>query len=151
MAKAAAASTTAVKTTFTRDPWSAGLWCGLAYLIYEGSAAEPRRFLELDMLTFFYSNMLSPKRPHTPDEFTLELKVEVEGLRMEIILFHSAPLQCHPLPRRVTVGTGSKELGTPRRSPAIGTGSDEPGVSRVETSATEEEVIPLETNMDGFL
>ena len=48
MAKAAA-STTAAEMAFTRDPWSAGLWRGLAYLIYEGSAAEPRRFLESDM------------------------------------------------------------------------------------------------------
>ena len=45
----AAASTTAAVMAFTRDPWSAGLWCGLAYLIYEGSTAEPRRFLESDM------------------------------------------------------------------------------------------------------
>ena len=29
--------------------WPAGLWRGLAYLIYEGSAAEPRCFLESDM------------------------------------------------------------------------------------------------------
>ena len=29
--------------------WSAGLWRGLTYIMYEGSAAEPRRFLESDM------------------------------------------------------------------------------------------------------
>ena len=45
----AAASTTAAEMAFTRDPWSAGLWRDLAYLIYEGSAAEPRHFLESDM------------------------------------------------------------------------------------------------------
>ena len=61
------------------------------------------------------------------------------------------PPQCGSLPRRTAVETGSEELGIPRWSPAIGTGSDEPGVSRVETSATEEEVITLETSMDGFL
>ena len=34
---------------------------------------------------FFYRNMVIPRHPHTPDEFTLEMKVDVEGLRMEII------------------------------------------------------------------
>ena len=100
---------------------------------------------------FFYSNMLYPMRPHTPDEFTLEIKVDVERLRIEIILSQTVPTQCgDSLPRRTAVDMGSEESGTPRRSPAIGTGSDEPGVSRVETLATEE-VIPLETSMDGFL
>ena len=36
--------------------------------------------------TFFYRNMINSKRPHTPDEFTLEIKVDVELLRMEVIL-----------------------------------------------------------------
>ena len=31
---------------------------------------------------FFYRNMVIPRRPHTPNEFTLEMKVGVEGLRM---------------------------------------------------------------------
>ena len=35
---------------------------------------------------FLYSNMSNPRRPHTPDEFTLEVRVDVERLRMEIIL-----------------------------------------------------------------
>ena len=99
---------------------------------------------------FFYSNMLNPRRAHTPDEFTLEMRVDVERLRMEITLSQPAPQpQCDPSPRRAAVDTGSEEPGTPRRSPAIGTGSDGPGVSRVETS-TEEGVFPLETSMDGF-
>ena len=51
---------------------------------------------------------------------------------------------------RPTVDTGPEEPGTLRRSPAIGTGSDEPGVSRIE-STENEEIIPLETSMDGFL
>ena len=34
----------------------------------------------------FYRNMVIPRRPHSPDEFTLEMKVDVEGLPMEIIL-----------------------------------------------------------------
>ena len=92
---------------------------------------------------FFYRNMVIPRPPYTPDEFALEMKVDVERLRMEIILSQPALPQCDSLPRRAAVDTESEEPGTPRRSPAIGTGSDEPGVLRVEPSATEEEVIPL--------
>ena len=60
---------------------------------------------------FFYSNTLNPRRPHTPDEFTLELKADVEGLRLEIIPLQHAPPQCDPLPRRAAIGTGSEEPG----------------------------------------
>ena len=35
---------------------------------------------------FFYRDLAIPRYPHTPDEFTLEMKVDVDGLRMEIIL-----------------------------------------------------------------
>ena len=59
---------------------------------------------------FFYSNMINPKRPQTPDEFTLEMKVDVERLRMEINLSPHAPQpQCDPSPRRTAVDTGSEE------------------------------------------
>ena len=34
--------------------------------------------------TFFYRSMFNPSRPHTPDEFTLEMRVDVERLRIEI-------------------------------------------------------------------
>ena len=84
---------------------------------------------------FFYRNMILPRHPHTPDKITLEMKVNVEGLRMEIILSQPASSQCDP---------------SPRRSPAISTGSG-PGVSQVETKMEEEELSPLETSMDGFL
>ena len=93
--------------------------------------------------------MVIPRRPHTLDEFTLEMKVDVEGLRMEIILSQLASSQCDPSPRRAAVDTGSEELENPRRSPAIGTGS-EPGASRAETH-TEEECFPPEISLDGFL
>ena len=99
---------------------------------------------------FFYRNMVIPRHPHTPAECTLEMKVDVEGLRMEIILSQPAPPQCDPLPRRAAVDTGSEEPGTPPWSPAIGTGSDGPGESRIETSTEEVGVIPLETSMDVF-
>ena len=100
---------------------------------------------------FFYQNMVVPRHSHTPAEFTLDMKVDVEGLRMKTILSQPAPPQCDPLPRRAAVDTGSEGPGTPPRSPAIGTGSDGPGVSRIETSTEEEGVFPLETSMNGFL
>ena len=90
---------------------------------------------------FFYRIIVIPRRPHAPDEFTLEMKVDVEGLRMEIILSQPALSQCDPSPRRAAVGTGSEEPGMPPRSPAIGTRSEGPGASRV----------PFKTSIDGFL
>ena len=99
---------------------------------------------------FFYRNMVIPRRPHTPDTFTFEMKVDVEGLRMEIILSQPASSQCDPSPassqcdpslRRAAVDTGSEEPGTPPRPPAIGTGSREPGASRAS----------FRTSIDGFL
>ena len=101
--------------------------------------------------SFFYRSMSNPRRPHTPDDFILGMKVGGEPLRMEIILSQPAPPQCDPLPRHAAVDTGSEKPGTLRRSPAIGTGSDEPGVSRVETLMEEEGILPLETRADGFL
>ena len=98
---------------------------------------------------FFYRNSVLFRRPHTPNELTLEMKLDVEGLRMEIILSHPASSQCDPSPRRAAVDTGSEEPGIPRRSPAIGTGSG-PGASRAETQI-EEKLFPPETSMDGFL
>ena len=100
---------------------------------------------------FFYPNMVIPRHPHTPDEFTLEIKADVEGLRMEIILLQPASSQCDPSPRRAAVNTGSEEPGMPRRSPAIGTGSDWPGVSRFEISTEDKGRNPLETSIDAFL
>ena len=72
---------------------------------------------------FFYKKMFSARCPHTPDEFTLEMRVDVEGLRMENVLSQPEPsLQCDASPRRLpAVDTGSEEPETPRRSPTIGT------------------------------
>ena len=56
---------------------------------------------------FFYRNMSNSRHPHTPDEFTLEMKVYVKRLRMKIVLSQSAPPQYDPLPRRAAIGTGS--------------------------------------------
>ena len=71
----------------------------------------------LEARSFFYRDMFNPRRPHIPDDFTLEMKVDVKRLRVEIILSQPA------------VNTWSEEPGSLRRSPATGTGSDEPGVS----------------------
>ena len=99
---------------------------------------------------FFYRNMVIPRNPHTPDEFTLGMKVDVDGLRVEIILSQPASSQCDPSPRRAAVHTGLEDPGKPRRSPAIGTGSDGPGISRFETSTDEKGLFPLETSIDSF-
>ena len=106
---------------------------------------------------FCYRNMVIPRRPHTLDEFTLEMKVDVEGLRMEIIFSQPASSECDPSPRRAAVDTGSEEPGTPQQSPAISTGSEEPGTplqSPVIGTESEEPGIsraPFETSMNGFL
>ena len=102
----------------------------------------------------FYSKLFNLRWPHTPDEFTLEMRVDVERLRMEIIFSQPAPPpQCDPSPRRLpAVDTESEEPGTPRQSTAVGTRSDEPGVLRAETQSTErEEIVPLEVSVDEFL
>ena len=79
----------------------------------------------------FYSKMCNPRWLHNPDEFTLEMRVDVERLRMEIVPSKPAPRpQCDPSPRQLpAVDTGSEEPG---RSPAIGTGSNELGVSQAQ-------------------
>ena len=99
---------------------------------------------------FFYRKMVIPRRPHIPNEFTLEMKVDVEGLRMEIIISQPASSQCDPSPRRAAVNTGSEEPGNPRRSPAIGTGS-EPGASRTEMQTEKEGLLSFKTSIYGFL
>ena len=117
----------------------------------------------------FYSKMCNPKWPHNPDELKLEMRVDVERLRMEIVFSQPAPRpQCDPSPRRLpavdteseepgtprrlsAVDTESEEPGTPPRLPAIGTGSDESGVSRAETTTKTEEIVPLQDSVDVFL
>ena len=101
----------------------------------------------------FYSKLCNPRWPQTPDEFTLEVRVDVKRLKMEVVLSQPAPpSQYDPSLRRLpVVDTGSEEPGTPRRSPAIGTGSDEPGVSRAEThSMAREKTFPLQASEDDF-
>ena len=103
-------------------------WKREAFFDYIDTAAEMdvrRSRTNFVLEPFFYSKMFNPRCPHTHEEFALEMRVDVEGLRMEIVPSKpEPPPQCDPLPRRL---------------PAIGTGSDEPGVSRTETSTETEE------------
>ena len=46
----------------------------------------------------FYARLHSPRRPPTPEEFTLDMIVEVESLRLELLL--SQPLLPQLLPRQ---------------------------------------------------
>ena len=77
------------------------------------------------------TKLYGPRWPHTPEEHTLEIKVDVERLKMEIVLSQPAPPpQCDSSLRLLpAVDMGSDKPGTPRRPSEIGTGSDEPGVS----------------------
>ena len=89
---------------------------------------------------FFYRNMVIPEHPHMPEEFNLQMRVDVEGLRMEIILSQPPSSECDPSPRSAAVDTGSEEPGTPPQSPAISTGSGPKG-----------EIFWFEASRDGFL
>ena len=114
-------------------------WKREAGFDYSDTAAEMdarRSRTNLVSEPFFYSKMFSPRCPNTHEEFTLQMRVDVEGLRMEIVLSQpEPPLQCDASPRRLlAVDTGSEEPETPRRLPAIGTGSDEPGVLQAQST-----------------
>ena len=44
----------------------------------------------------FYTGFYNPRRPRTPEEFSLDLKVEMESLRMELLLSKQSLLQLPP-------------------------------------------------------
>ena len=73
---------------------------------------------------FFYRNMFIPRRPHTPDEFTLEMKVDVEGSRMEIILSQPASSQYDPSPRPAAVDMESEDPESRDDRPRLVRGQD---------------------------
>ena len=50
---------------------------------------------------FLYGNMVIPEHPHTPEEFHLQMKVDVEGFRMEIILSQASSSECDTSPQLV--------------------------------------------------
>ena len=115
---------------------------------------DPQRFRTSLGSEPLYRKLFNSRWSHIPDEFALEMRVDVERLRMEIVLSQPAPpLQYDSSPLRLpAVDMGLEEPGTPRRLPVIGTGSDEPGVSRAATQATEKEELFLhQANVEGFL
>ena len=60
---------------------------------------DAQRFrTSLVSLSFSYRNMVNPRRPHTPGELTLEMRVDVERLRMKIALSQPASSQCDSSP-----------------------------------------------------
>ena len=75
---------------------------------------------------------------HSPEECKLEMDVKVERLRLEFFSQPAPAPQCN---------------SSPRRSPAVGTGSDEPGVPRAETQqATKQDgIFLIQVRVDGFL
>ena len=52
----------------------------------------------------FYTGLYNARRPPTPEAFAMGLKVEVERLRLELLLSEPPPLpQCGLPPRRLPV------------------------------------------------
>ena len=98
---------------------------------------------------FLYRNMVIPERLHTPEEFHLQMKVDVEGLRMEIILSQPSLSECDASPRRAAVDTGPEEPGTPTQSPAISKGSG-PEAQQAETQM-QGGTFSFEASTDGLL
>ena len=85
-----------------------------------------------------YTGSSNPQWSPTPQEFTAEMNVEVGNIRLEILLAQLPPPPQYDL--------------LPRRSPAAGTGLDEPGMSHVVTQQTEqEETFSFQAGIDGFL
>ena len=67
---------------------------------------------------------------------------------------HSTASECDLSPRHAAVVTRLEELGTPPKSPAIGTGLNRPGVSpafEADSPQTDESLLSFEASTDGFL
>ena len=63
------------------------------------------------------------------------MRVDDEGLTIELIISKPEPPQYDASPRRLpAVDTGSEEPGTLQRLLAIGTSSDEPELSRAQST-----------------
>ena len=84
-----------------------------------------------------YTGLYNPRRPPTPEEFTLDMNVEVESLREEILLSQPLPPPEYDL--------------SLRRSPAAGTGLDEPGVLHTKMKQTKQEKnFSFQADVDDF-
>ena len=85
-----------------------------------------------------YNGLYNPRWPHSPEEHKLEMDVDVEQLRLEILLSQPAPSR--------------QDYLSPRRSPAVGTGLHEFGVLRADMQITKQKGnFPLQATVDGFL
>ena len=83
-----------------------------------------------------YTRLYNPIWPHSPEEHKLVMDVEMQRLRLKILLSQPAPLPQDDL--------------SPRRSPAVGTGSEEVGLPRARTQSMEREgYFPLQASLDG--
>ena len=84
----------------------------------------------------FHSKLFNPRWPHSPEEHKVDTNVEIERLRLEILLLQPVPSPQDDL--------------LPRRSPAVGTGLEEPGLPRTVKQSMERELIfPLQAILDG--
>ena len=72
----------------------------------------------------YYSGLYTSRRPHTPGEFTLDRKVELESWRTEVLLSQPLPPLQYDLP--------------PRRSPAAGMRLEKPGKCHTEMQQMEQ-------------
>ena len=103
-----------------------------------GTEMDAQRFRTSLDSEHFHAKLYRPRWPHVPEKHTPEMRVDVERLRMEVVLSQPAtPPQYDSSPRRLLV---------------IGTGPYEPGVSRAESQSTEREgTFPLQASVDGVL
>ena len=94
---------------------------GFEYLDTAAEMDARRSRTDLVSEPFFHRKMFNPRCPHTLDEFTLEMKVNVQGLRMEIV--HSqpeSPLQCDASPRRLPAFDTASEAPIARDRYGVG-------------------------------
>ena len=85
------------------------------------------------------TGLYNPRWPYTSEEYTLEISVDIERLRLEALFFS----QLAPPPQFDS---------SPRRSPAVGAGSDGPGVPRAETQKTAKKgSFPVQARVDDVL
>ena len=86
----------------------------------------------------FNTVLYNPRQPPTSEKITLDIKIEIESLRLEDLLSKPLPPTQYDL--------------SPRRSPSAGTGLNEPGVPHPEMQQMEQEgTFPFQAGADGFL
>ena len=86
-----------------------------------------------------YTGLYNLRWPQTPEEYTLEMNVEVKALRLKILFSEPLPSLQHDL--------------SPRQSHAAGTGLDEPRGPNAVTQENEQEegIFPFQADVDGSL